>query len=120
MEACSYRNSVFNYVDETYQTKPAFLWNKYPNYAVLKHHSGKWYGLIMDVEREKLGLEGREKLDILVVKNQPEIIANYLDQDKRFLPAYHMNKTHWIAIPLDLTVGEAEICSLIDKSFDLT
>lgn len=40
-----------------------------PGYAVLRHEdSRKWYGLIMDVPAEKLGIRGKITVDILEIK----------------------------------------------------
>ena len=36
------------------------------------------------------------------------------------VPAYHMNKTHWISIILDGTMSDWEIMRLIQDSFTLT
>ena len=36
------------------------------------------------------------------------------------VPAYHMNKTHWISIILDGTMSDREILRLIQDSFTLT
>lgn len=36
------------------------------------------------------------------------------------VPAYHMNKTHWISLILDGSVPEAEILSMIRESHRLT
>ena len=37
-----------------------------------------------------------------------------------FVPAYHMNKTHWISVILDGSLSDAEILPLIDDSYALT
>ena len=42
-----------------------YLWKKDPDSAVLRHKSGKWYAIIMAVEKETLGLEEKGKIDIL-------------------------------------------------------
>ncbi len=39
---------------------------------------------------------------------------------KGFLPAYHMNKEHWITILLDGSVEREKIKQLIDLSYELT
>ncbi|MDY3026570.1 MAG: MmcQ/YjbR family DNA-binding protein [Candidatus Faecivicinus sp.] len=36
------------------------------------------------------------------------------------VPAYHMNKTHWISLILDGSVPEADILSMIRESYQLT
>ncbi|MBR2490572.1 MAG: MmcQ/YjbR family DNA-binding protein [Ruminiclostridium sp.] len=36
------------------------------------------------------------------------------------IPAYHMNKTHWVSMILDGTMTEQDILRLIRDSYDLT
>ena len=36
------------------------------------------------------------------------------------VPAYHMNKEHWISVILDGSMEEEDICRLIEESFELT
>ena len=43
-----------------------------------------------------------------------------LRKDEGILPAYQMNKEHWISVLLDGTVEKEKICDLIDISYDLT
>lgn len=45
---------------------------------------------------------------------------NYTTFKNGILPAYHMNKEHWITILLDGTVSKEKICELIDISYELT
>lgn len=80
---------------------------------------GKWYAVLMDVPRKKVGLEGEGELDLLNVKARPAQVAALLDE-KGFLPAYHMNKVHWISIRLDGTVPLKKIGELLDASYALT
>ncbi len=49
------REEIFEYVKKQYNTSPEYLWDKYPLYAVLKHNDNKWYGIIMNVPKEKIG-----------------------------------------------------------------
>ncbi len=113
------REEILKYVKNKYNTKPDYLWNKYPLYAVLKNNNNKWYGIIMNVPKFKLGLDGMEEVDIIDVKCPPEIIGN-LRLNDGFLPAYHMNKEHWITILLDGSVDSENIKELIDFSYELT
>lgn len=114
------RNDIFDFVLKTYGTQPEYLWLKAPNYAVLRQSgNAKWYATIMDVPKNKLGLEGEEKVDVLNVKCDPIMIGSML-KTKGFLPAYHMSKTNWISILLDSSVADDEILSLIDFSYTLT
>ncbi|AZS49455.1 MmcQ/YjbR family DNA-binding protein [Entomomonas moraniae] len=113
------RDDIFNYVEKKYDVKPYYAWEKYPSYAVLRHDNDKWFGLIMNVQKEKLGIDGNDSVDVLDLKAPPDIIGS-LRLSKDFLPAYHMNKEHWVSILLDGSVPTAQICELIDSSFDLT
>lgn len=114
------RQDIFDYVKKKYGTEPEFLWERYPSYAVLRYQdNGKWYGILMDVPKNKLGLSGTEAVDILDVKCEPAMI-DLLRQSPGFLPGYHMNKNHWVSILLDGTVSEDKILDLLDMSFSST
>lgn len=112
------KEEVFEYVLRQYDTVPEYLWSKSPDSAVLRHRNGKWYAVIMSVEKSKLGLKGDMTVDIMDVKCDPEM-TNMLIQTYGFLPGYHMNKQHWITILLDGTVSEAKILDFLDMSYDL-
>ena len=99
------REEIFEYVKKQYGTIPEYLWSSSPDSAVLRHHNGKWYAVIMNVERSKLGLDGDDTVEIIDVKCDPEMTGMII-QTYGFLPGYHMNKQHWITILLDGTVGE--------------
>ncbi|MCD8157890.1 MAG: MmcQ/YjbR family DNA-binding protein [Clostridiales bacterium] len=114
------RQILIDYAKEKYKTEPEYLWLKYPSYAVFRHSdSKKWYGLIADVPKNKLGLEGSEKVDVLNVKCEG-LVADMLKQNRGFLPGWHMNKKYWISILLDGTVENEKIFDLLDMSFELT
>lgn len=116
----SYRNDVAQYAFEQYGTIPEYPWQKFPEYAVLRHgDSKKWYGVIMNVQREKLGLSGKEYVDILDIKCDP-IMGGLPLCEKGILPAYHMHKGNWITVLLDGTVEIDTIFALLKISFDIT
>ena len=113
------REQVLQYVSNEYGTVSEHLWLKYPDYEVLRHEGGgKWYGIIMDVPRNKIGLEGDKAIDILVLKGKPEDVVHICDM-KGFAPAYHMNKKHWFTVILG-EVEDSVVCEMIDKSYELT
>ena len=58
-------------------------------------------------------------VDVINLKNLPEMIGS-LRKESGILPAYHMNKEHWITLLLDGTVEKKKICDLIDISYELT
>ena len=113
------REEIFQYVKEQYGTEPEYLWKKDPDSAVLRHKNGKWYAIIMAVEKKTLGLEEDGKINILDVKCDPDLVGMII-QTYGFLPGYHMNKRHWITILLDDSVSEAKTLDFLDMSYDLT
>lgn len=116
----TYRNDVLEYAASRYGTKPEYLWLKAPEYAVLRHENNKkWYALIMNVQREKLGLSGDGEVDILELKCDP-LMKGSMMMEKGILPAYHMHKGNWITVLLDGSVEKDTIFFLLDMSFDVT
>ncbi len=113
------RKAIFRYVEKQYGTKPEYLWKKNPKKVVLRHgRNQKWYAVIVNVSREKLGLEGNDTVDIINIKSTPEWIGVFVKAEG-FLSGYHMNKRHWMTILLDGTVSEEKILDFIDMSYDL-
>ncbi|MCH5213316.1 MAG: MmcQ/YjbR family DNA-binding protein [Oscillospiraceae bacterium] len=116
----SYRQSVLQFAADKYKTEPEYLWASAPGYAVLRHSDNKkWYAIIMNVPKEKLGLSGKEYIDILDIKIDP-VLAGSLQMKKGFMPAYHMHKGNWITVLLDGSVDKEMIYFLLEMSFDLT
>lgn len=69
MKNTSYRVQVLKTAKERYQTEPERLWAKYPGYEALWHaENKKWYAMIMDIPRNKLGLNSEEYVDVMNVK----------------------------------------------------
>lgn len=113
------RETLLAWAREQYGCQPEYLWLRYPNYAVLRHPgNGKWFGALIDLPREKLGLAGEGWVDLLNVRLEPELAAD-LRQEPGFLPGYHMNKKNWLSILLDGTVEEERILELLDISYRL-
>lgn len=115
------RENVFTHVQEKYDTLPDYPFKKFPNYAALRHKSnGKWYGLVMDVTLKQLGLDGEEEVDILNLKCPPDVSGSLRDR-RSILPAYHMDKEHWITLILKrINLNTEEFYNLIEQSFHLT
>lgn len=85
----------------------------------MKHSDNhKWFDLVMEVKAENLGLDGKELLDVMDIKLDPENIE-LLQDESEFLPAYHMNKGHWLSIEIS-KVDSKQICNLLDNSYELT
>ena len=114
----SQRERITRYMQDTYGTEAEYLWADIPDAAVFRHPgSRKWYALIMSVLPERLGLSGGQALDVMDIKCSTIMIGSLLPT-KGFLPAYHMNKTHWISIVLDNSVPDEQILPLLELSYD--
>lgn len=114
------RLEIEKYINENYDILQEYPWEKYPNFTTFKHKNNKkWFALIMDVTFEKLNMNKEGIVSVLNLKNIPEMIGG-LRMEAGILPAYHMNKEHWITILLDGTVEKQKIYDLIDISYELT
>jgi len=108
------------YIMDTYSADPDLPWAKYPTYKVFRHgNNRKWFALLMDVPKAKLGLQKDGVLEIVNLKCDPILVAS-LRSEPGFFPAYHMNKEQWITAALDGTVEDEKLKMLLDRSFQLT
>lgn len=115
----SQSKQVIKYVKEKYNNEPEFLWEKFDGNAVFRHmENRKWYGALLTVSKDKLGLDSKEKVEIIDLKILPEDIEKIVDNEKYFL-GYHMNKKHWFTIILDGSVSIEKIFEFIDMSYNL-
>lgn len=118
-EPIDIRNQILLYVKEKYGIIPEYPWEEHSSYAVLKtEKKQKWFGLIINISRETLGLQGAEKVEAMNVKNDPNRIQSLIDH-QHFFPAYHMNKKHWITVLLDSNLDIDLLKQLIDESYQL-
>lgn len=115
----SLTHKILDYVYEKYGTKPEYLWEKYPQCAVLRRADNqKWYGILMVISKTKLGLKDPEPVEIIDLRFEPKLLPSKID-GKRYFAGYHMNKKHWITIILDDPEAINEIFDTIDKSYCL-
>ena len=113
------RQGLIDHALARFGAEPEYLWRKYPGYFVLRRpDSGKWFALVMDVPRDRLGLAGGGSADVVDVKCGPALLGSCLGREG-FLPAYHMSKTNWVSIRLDGAAPDADIAALLDISYDL-
>ena len=111
--------NLIAYALEKYGDKPEYLWEKFPQYSIIrKSKNQKWYCLVGTVEKNKIGLEGKDLIEIANFKIVPENLSEMLKKDGYF-PAYHMNKKTWMTVLLDGTVPFSEIQRLLDASYEL-
>lgn len=98
-----------------------YPWDDMPDATVFRHSdTRKWFALIMRVKSSTLGLPSADFIDILNLKCDPDLLETLITSTPGLLPAYHMNKRHWLTILLSQTVPPDVITNLIDLSFRLT
>lgn len=111
---------ILEYVEKNYHVKPDHPFSLAPFYSVMRHPDcRKWFALIMNVPRKKLGLNGESLVDVINLKCSP-ILSGSLQMQEGVFPAYHMRRDNWITVLLDGTVPLENIYPLIDLSYNLT
>lgn len=112
--------AVSEYILDEYGIYGDHPWQKDPDSCVFRHpENSKWFALTMNVSYSVLGIDKDGTADILNVKCDPLLIGS-LTENSGYLPAYHMNKNHWITILLDGSLPKEQIYPLIDMSYNLT
>ena len=109
--------AVVRYAERKYGTRLEFLWND-ENSVMRRKDNAKWYLAILPVQRNKIGLGGEGKIEIIDLRAPKEEIPKLLD-GVNYLPAYHMNKKSWFTIPLDGRVSAEVICAFVDISYQI-
>lgn len=108
------KDELIAYAREQYGTEPEYLWESAPSTFVLRQRGNrKWYAVVMDVRRDRLGLSGEEVVYIMDVKCGPLLSGSYLGKPG-VVPAYHMNKTHWLGVLLDGSAADETVTELLD------
>ena len=106
-------------IERRYGVVPEYLWRDAPDYAVFRHaENRKWFAVLLNPPGTKLGLPQAEAVQLLNVKAQPENLLILRGMDG-VLPAWHMNKAHWVSLQLAV-LPDAVILDLLDDSFLLT
>ena len=114
------REQFIQYISDEYGINGEYLWAKYPLFCVFRHSGNrKWFAIVMDVPKYKLGLEGTDALDVVNLKCDPIHIGS-LRKEPGIFPAYHMSKSNWVSIALDGSVPDEQIKILLDMSYDET
>ena len=115
----SYTKEIIDYVKNKYGDELEFLWEKSPKNAVIRRESSnKWYAVILIISKRKLNLDSDKIIEVINLHNSSEEIEKLID-NKRYFPAYHMNKKYWCTICLDGRIELEEIYKLIDISYEL-
>ncbi|MBQ1302943.1 MAG: MmcQ/YjbR family DNA-binding protein [Firmicutes bacterium] len=134
-------NRIARRVLAEFGEKPVFPFKKIEGAGVFENpDNGKWYGLIMEVDRNKLKkpetLSGgkargssqnpesaedvpKHMTEAMNVKVQPETVPE-LTKREGIYECYHMNKKHWVTVVLEDGVPDEDIMSLLRESRSFT
>ena len=53
------------------------------------------------------------------LKCDPDLALELRDRYEQVRPGYHMNKKHWNTVEIDSGIPKAELCKMIDHSYEL-
>ena len=111
--------AVIDHAVARYGSRPEFLWKNLSENAVLRRaDSRKWFAVFAIVSREKLGLAGRGRVEIIDLRIFPDALPSTLD-GQHFLPGWHMNKRTWYTVVLDGGVCTDDLIRRLDESWRL-
>lgn len=114
------RAEIFKYIKEKYNVSPEYLFLKSPDCAVFRNEkNNKWFGIMMHIEKRKLGINEDGSIDIINLKGDPEF-NSILRSQQHIMTAYHMNKKHWISVLLNYDFPVNELFEMIDWSYQLS
>ncbi len=107
------------YVRDRFGDELEYLWKKFPKNAVWRRNdNAKWYGAILSVQKNRLGFDSTEIVEIIDLRIRPELMQETVAKE-HFYPGWHMNKKHWYTVLLDGSVSTDELCRRIDESYRL-
>ena len=114
---------VLSLCEKRYGTVPEYPWDDLQAAVLRNEKTRKWYGLIIAVSTDKLGLKVKPdpsyKTEILLLHHTKEDVARLVD-GVNFIPAWHMNKKSWFACVLDGRLTVDVIMSHVDISYNLS
>ena len=113
MKNKSLKNKVFDYINEKYLVSPEYPWEDNTGAVFRQKENRKWFALVMDVGGSKVGLESDDVIPCINLKIDDPVFHDLLVKQKGIIPAYHMNKLHWITVRLNGDVPEKNVYDLI-------
>ena len=110
---------IIKYVKSKYNDDLEFLWEKSTNNAILRRQDNKkWYAAILTINYNKIDANRNELIEIIDLKADNKMIDKIIDNHTIF-PGFHMNKNHWITIPLNYSMSNEKLFAQIDNSYNL-
>ena len=117
------KNEILEFIKELPSAAAVTPWEGDFYSTVLKHGDGKWFGVVLKASPNFLERYGvpLEKCVVLNLKCPSDLREFLCEKHKGvILPAYHMNKTHWISIVLSSGVPDEDVKLLMRLSYDIT
>ncbi len=106
------------YIALRFGAEPEYPWDD--ENCIFRHRENrKWFAVLLRVGWRRLGIDRDGIAAVLNLKCPPQMQGAYLAQPG-FLPAYHMNKEHWLSALLDGSAEDEAIRELLELSFLLT
>ena len=113
------RTNAIEALERRFGTLHEAPWEDDPDSITFKTKlSKKWFAIMMRIPADRLGLKGRNLIDVANIKLPPDKI-NALIDNVHYFRAYHMNKTHWLSVKLDKDSDISEFLSLAEISYSL-
>ena len=111
---------LIKYISQKYNDNLEFLWKKYDNNAIWRNKkNNKWYGVLMTISEEKLGISSQKTIEVVDLKYYKDRVDEVIDNISIF-SGYHMNKRSWITIKLDNSLDNTNLYKLVDTSYSLS
>lgn len=114
-EETNVKELINQYIKEKYNIDPVYIFEK-ERYAFKLNN--KWFGFVMKIKYQQLGIDKNGFVDIINVKLDPDEINQLID-NKYYFKAYHMNKKYWLTIMLSASLELNKITEYIDKSYHI-
>ncbi len=112
----SQSNRITNIIKTEFGVEPEFLWERSEGLGVFRNHrSGKWFAIIMNVDRSLLEPSESGETEVMNVKLDEQVSEAL--KIPGIYPAYHMSKKNWVTIQLNETLSDQKIMEMIRLSY---
>lgn len=110
------REVVCKYIERKYGAIPDYPSPVQARSDARRQENKKWYAIIIEAPKSKIGLPGDERVEILDLKCNP-FLRDIMLKQKGFVPACHIDSKNWIGVILDGSVDNKTVFELIDESY---
>ena len=116
---CKNTAAIIEYARKTYGDEVEYLWEKFPDNAVLRRRdTKKWYAAILTVPYIKFGIDREGTVEVIDMRMDTAELEKTVD-NRTYFRGWHMNKKHWVTMLLDGSAPLDEIIQRLDESYNL-